>query len=461
MKKLLVLLSGILLILTSLLASGCSSSHSATVNSSPTSSQSANNTALSTNNNGNTNVALGSFQGTMTGSWTGKAKNTTVGGTLTLTVGPSGIVQGNFSSATWFGGSFTGQIDSGGNLNASGNVSSTQQTTWQGKLSKSGISYTIQGSWTYPAPKSSGTFSATETSRVANVIATVTVGDNATGLAYDSGKNEIFVSNQDDNTVSVISDDTNAVVAKVTVGTWPTNLAYDSAKDEVFVVSGVSGTISVISDTNNQVVAKIPLDSPTNIAYDSTEGEMFVTDRSGLSVISDNTNAVVANIPVEDCYGPIAYDPGKGEIFVADQAGVSIISDSNNSVITSIAIPYGNGIGNFVYDSAKGEMFANAALIVVISDKTNSIDTTISGFSAGDLTYDPKTGEIFVSGKQPYPGIGTLITVVSASDNKVVATLTGTGGTLAYDSGKDEIISTNVTIPGGATNTVAVIQPPS
>jgi YVTN family beta-propeller protein len=380
-----------------------------------------------------------------------------------MTVGPNGSVQGNFgpNSTTWFGGNFAGQIDSGGNFNASGNVSSNQQTTWQGKLSRSGISYTIQGSWTYPTPKSSGTFSATETSRAANVIATVKVGDNAAFLAYDSGKNEIFVSNNDVNTVSVISDDTNAVVATVTVGTWPSNLAYDSAKGEVFVVSSVSGTISVISDTNNQVVAQIPVDSPTNIAYDSSKGEMFVTDRSGLSVISDNTNAVVANIPVEGCYGPIAYDPGKGEIFVADNAGVSVISDSSNSVGTSIAIPYGNGIGNLVYDSANGEIFANAALIVVISDKTNSIDTTIRGFSAGSLTYDPKSGEIFVSGRQPYPGLGTLITVVSDSNNKVVATLIGTGGALAYDSGKDEIISTNVTVPGMPTNTVAVIEPPT
>ena len=39
-----------------------------------------------------------------------------------------------------------------------------------------------------------------------SVIATVAVGTNPYGAAYDSGQSEVFVANEGDGTVSVISD---------------------------------------------------------------------------------------------------------------------------------------------------------------------------------------------------------------------------------------------------------------
>jgi len=81
------------------------------------------------------------------------------------------------------------------------------------------------------------------------VTATITVGIGPIGVAYDSGKDEIFVSNAESNTVSVISDSNNAVVATVSVGAYPYGVAYDSGKNEIFVANYDDSTVSVISDT--------------------------------------------------------------------------------------------------------------------------------------------------------------------------------------------------------------------
>jgi hypothetical protein len=43
----------------------------------------------------------------------------------------------------------------------------------------------------------------------AGVVGTITVGTEPTGVAYDSGKGEIFVTNEASSSVSVISDSTN------------------------------------------------------------------------------------------------------------------------------------------------------------------------------------------------------------------------------------------------------------
>ncbi len=82
-----------------------------------------------------------------------------------------------------------------------------------------------------------------------------------------------------DNTVSVISDNTNTVIATIPVGGYPYGVAYDSAKGEIFVVNLHDNNVMVISDSTNAVVATIPVgQSPYNIAYDSAKGELFVTN---------------------------------------------------------------------------------------------------------------------------------------------------------------------------------------
>jgi YVTN family beta-propeller protein len=127
----------------------------------------------------------------------------------------------------------------------------------------------------------------------ASVVATVNVGGGPFGLAYDSAKSEVFVTNfggyftGGGNTVSVISDVNNAVVATVNVGNVPRVIAYDSAKGEVFVVNYGSNTVSVISDVNNAVVATVNVGAnPFGIAYDPVMGELFVAN-SGSNTLRD------------------------------------------------------------------------------------------------------------------------------------------------------------------------------
>src|SRR3989441_11858821 len=79
-------------------------------------------------------------------------------------------------------------------------------------------------------------------------------------------------------------------------GLQPVAVAYDSGKGELFVTN--SNSVSVISDATNAVVASIPVGSGA-VAYASGNGERLVSDTgsdSG-SVISDATDAVVASIP--------------------------------------------------------------------------------------------------------------------------------------------------------------------
>jgi YVTN family beta-propeller protein len=139
------------------------------------------------------------------------------------------------------------------------------------------------------------------------------------GIAYDSGKGEIYLTNGDFHLVYVISDSNNTVVATIPVGDTPSGIAYDPGKGELFVTNFKADTVSVISDSNYTVTATIPVGtSPMGIAYDSGKGGIFVANYGSdtVSVIEDTNHTVVATIPVGSQPSALAYDSDKGEIYV-------------------------------------------------------------------------------------------------------------------------------------------------
>ena len=119
--------------------------------------------------------------------------------------------------------------------------------------------------------------------------------------AYDSAKGEIFVTNSQDDFISVISDNTNAVIANVTFpfeeayGSW--GIAYDSANGQIFIANQ-RGTVYVLSDSSNALVETVPLGSNFNshcIAYDAAKGEMFVTNNGNGTVSVLSVSPIVSH----------------------------------------------------------------------------------------------------------------------------------------------------------------------
>ena len=97
-----------------------------------------------------------------------------------------------------------------------------------------------------------------------------------------------------------------AVVANVHVGNYPFGIAYDSGKGEIFVTNIYDDTVSVISDSDNTVVATIPVEAPYGVAYDSGKSEIFVTNSlitmtnfvsHTVSVISDSSDSSASPAP--------------------------------------------------------------------------------------------------------------------------------------------------------------------
>ena len=239
------------------------------------------------------------------------------------------------------------------------------------------------------------------------VVANITGGDAAGyigDVVYDSGRGLVFAAYGNEHAgaygstplISVISDSNNtgATISWNTPGNsqynWPnqpSGMTYDSGKGEIFVSDASGGSVYVISDSSYAIVATISVEpSAGEMAYDSAKSEVFVANYEQVSVISDSTNEVVANISVSAT--SLAYDPAKGEVFAYNGNSISVISDSTNQVVSTISGITG-GSSSIAYDSGKGEIFAGA----VVSESTNSVVAQLPA-GVGSIIYDSGRQEI-------------------------------------------------------------------
>src|SRR5438093_1356901 len=156
------------------------------------------------------------------------------------------------------------------------------------------------------------------------VVATIPVGGNPAGVAYNSGNGYVYVTNPFSDIVSVINGTT--VVATVPVEYNPSGVAYDSGNGYVYVANDTT-YVSVINGTT--VVATVPVGGePNALAYDSENGYVYVTNSDSQTVSVISGTVVVATVPVGNCPDGVAYDSGNGYLYVSNYCSgtVSVIS---------------------------------------------------------------------------------------------------------------------------------------
>jgi YVTN family beta-propeller protein len=296
------------------------------------------------------------------------------------------------------------------------------------------------------------------------VLLTVTHGaEFASGIAYASEENEIFVSNSLGSNVSVFSASTFQWEAGIPLGNypydWPGALTEDPDLGLVFVSENQGSSVSAIDELTNSVGTTVSAGfSPQGMAFDPSNGELFVANTGGnVSVISDGSTG--GGIRLVDSIGlfwtpeAIAYDSGKGELFVSElgDAAVSVLSDATNTVVATIPVdPYPDGIA---YDSGKGELFVAEAgnypnyygNVSVISDATNSVVHTIPMRDPIGVAYDSASGLVFVTDGGIAPHYyGNLSVISDATDTVVTTRPLGVYPTgVAYDSGTEQVFVAN------------------
>lgn len=215
---------------------------------------------------------------------------------------------------------------------------------------------------------------------------TVAVGHHPAHVVTDREGNRAFVTNSEDDTISVVDLAAAKVMATLPAGDYPHGLRASPDGSQLLVANVEGGTVSLIALHSLTEVAQIPVGkAPVQVAFlpDGSRAYVSLRDEDAVAVLDMATRAVVARIPVGR--GPIQLyaTPDGSKVYVANQGSetdpdnrVSVIDVASGTVVATVTTGMG---AHGVVVSADGER----AFVTNIADGTVSeIDTATDKVTA-------------------------------------------------------------------------------
>jgi YVTN family beta-propeller protein len=150
-----------------------------------------------------------------------------------------------------------------------------------------------------------------------------------------------YVSNNGDDSVSVVSIETKEVIATIPVGDGPGPLAVVPDGSRVFVVNQIARTVSVIDTVAQSVIATIPVgNEPTQIVItrDGLRAYVANTSSASISVIDTVLNTVMETIPTPSAPSALAIHPVRDELWIGFNAPGTVLqvrSLANHAVLAT------------------------------------------------------------------------------------------------------------------------------
>lgn len=266
------------------------------------------------------------------------------------------------------------------------------------------------------------------TAALAATQATLTVGENSSGVAVDASLGKAFVSNYASGTISVIDLDTRTVRNTIQVRVGVRRPQASSGRHRLYVVSDASpGYLTVIDTRTEQIVADVQVGNrPLELAADFQGGELYVRNFAGnsISVFDIATNTVTATIalPAQPSSLSLNSDLGKLYVLFNSSKSLSVYDQKTRAFIKSI--PVGNNPNVVVGNEGMERVLVNN-----VNDKTVSVidaatDTVIATVPTGTGTTANfiDSNSIYRKAWLPNATDGT-VTVIDLGTNTVAATV--------------------------------------
>jgi YVTN family beta-propeller protein len=234
-----------------------------------------------------------------------------------------------------------------------------------------------------------------------------------------------YITNYNDNTVSVINVETNTIVDLIPVQSGPWSVAASPDGSKVFISNIGSNIVSVINTATDTIMATISVGSD-GISVSPDGSKVYVTYgfANSVSVINTVTDTVLATISVGVYPKGISVSPDGSKVYVANENAnsVSVINTSSNTVTATIPVgvsPEGIAIspdGSKVYVTN-----SNSNSVSVINTSTDTVTVTIPvGTYPIGISVTPDGSKVYVANFNSYN-----LSVINTSTGIVTATIPG------------------------------------
>jgi YVTN family beta-propeller protein len=171
-------------------------------------------------------------------------------------------------------------------------------------------------------------------------IASIEVGRHPAHVVVDAKTRLAFVTNSEDDNVTVIDIARRTSTGSVATGRFPHGLRLSPSGGEIYVANVKDGSVSGIDTVALREVTRIPVGrAPVQVGFTPDGKQVYVSlrDENSVAVIDTSTRQVIAKVPVGR--GPIQVyaTPDGKSVYVANQ-GTTEQPDSTVSVIDATTL---------------------------------------------------------------------------------------------------------------------------
>lgn len=193
------------------------------------------------------------------------------------------------------------------------------------------------------------------------VFSEIKSGRSPHGLRMSPDGREIYVANTGEDSVSVIDVAGAKHVARIPVGSAPAQVAFTPDGRRVYVSSSTSNIVVVVDTAQRARIADIPVGRTPIQVFSTPDGRYVYVANEGteenpdnrVSVIDTATNRVIATVETgRGAHGVVVSDDGRRAFVANTIAGtVSVIDTANQKVTRNIKV--GEGSGGITFRSAR------------------------------------------------------------------------------------------------------------
>ena len=231
----------------------------------------------------------------------------------------------------------------------------------------------------------------------------VAVGRAPAHVIVDARGERAYVSNSEDDTVSVVDAARGSVVGSIPTAASPHGLRMGPDGREIYVAATKGNAVSVIDVATSKVIANIPVGkAPVQVGFtpDGTRVYVSLRDDNAVAVVDTKTRRLITSIPVGR--GPIQVfaTPDGNFMYVANQGSgqdpdntVSVIDTRRNVVVKTLTTDRG-AHGVVVSDDGSRVFVTNtfAGTVSTIDATTQRVMGSMRvGSDPGGITYRPES----------------------------------------------------------------------
>lgn len=209
------------------------------------------------------------------------------------------------------------------------------------------------------------------------VSSTVNVGNGPFGIAVDPDGQRVYVTNFNDDSVTVIDSSSNSVVAgPIMVGLGPRDIAFKVDGTVAYVANSSSSTVSLIDTSTNTTTGTVTVGNfPYSVAVSPDGAHAYVNSaqQDDVTVIDTVSDTATGSLTVGLFPWAVAASPDGLRAYVAnrDNDFISVI-DTVSNLVTSIAVGFDFQTGldvsadnDYVYVS---NYFGNSVSVVDVAN---------------------------------------------------------------------------------------------